>query len=128
MNTMSILIVDDDPVLCKMLRALLEQAGYEVFEAANGRQGMRSFTTHPTDMVLTDIVMPDVEGIELIMTLRRQNASLPILAMSGGNSGMGPDYLEMAEKLGATATIYKPVSPPEVLATIEQHRPRLGAE
>ncbi len=116
--SISVLIVDDDEVSRQLLRVLLERDGYEVREAKDGREGLLQCKTSAPRIVLTDIVMPDVEGMELIMTLRREHPDIALIAMSGGNTGMGPDYLKMAEKLGADASFPKPLEPQTVLDTV----------
>lgn len=106
----TVLLIDDDPDLRSMLRRTLVRSGYAVQEAENGREGLKVLALSPVDVVVTDIIMPDMEGIELILELRRSRPELPIVAMSAGGR-IGPDsYLYLAERSGATRTIAKPFS------------------
>jgi CheY-like chemotaxis protein len=104
----TILVIDDDDQFRKLLRKLLEKEGHTVAEAGNGKEGMRCCRQTSCDLVLTDIVMPDQEGIQTIIELRRQFPGVKIVAMSGGGQ-IGPDsYLDLARKLGAQQTLTKP--------------------
>lgn len=116
----TILVIDDDVQLRGFLREVLDQAGYQVLEAGNGNEGSELFARHGPDLVLTDIVMPEKEGMELIMELRRDHPNLPIIAMSGGNAGFSGSYLTVASKLGASATLAKPFTASHLLTAIEQ--------
>ena len=116
----SVLVIDDDAMLRGFLREVLDQAGYQVFAAANGNEGTDLFARHRPDLVLTDIVMPEKEGMELIMELRRDHPDLPIIAMSGGNAGFSGSYLTVASKLGASATLAKPFTASQLLMAIAQ--------
>ncbi len=116
----SILVIDDDAQLRGFLREVLDSAGYRVLEADNGNQGSQMYAEYRPDLVLTDIVMPEKEGMELIMELRQLNADLPIIAMSGGNAGFSGSYLTAAGKLGANATLAKPFTASHLLTAIEK--------
>ena len=116
----SILVIDDDVQLRGFLCEVLDQAGYRVHEAGNGNEGSEQYARHRPDLVLTDIVMPEKEGMELIMELRRDHPALPIIAMSGGNAGFSGSYLTVASKLGASATLAKPFTASHLLTAIEQ--------
>lgn len=106
----TILLIDDDEQLRSMLRRALIRSGHEVLEAGNGRQALALLARTPVHAIVTDIIMPDMEGIELILELRRTRPELPIVAMSAGGR-IGPDsYLYLAERSGATRTIAKPFS------------------
>ncbi len=112
-----ILVADDEAGVRSFLRAALEQNGYEVIEAADGRQALKQARTGWADVVITDLVMPEQEGIETIRALRREAPSVGIIAISGAFQGL---YLEMAEMLGANAALAKPVSAKLLLATVAQ--------
>ena len=114
-----VLLVDDDPMLRRMLRAMLERAGHVVIEAEDGDQGMAMFVEHKPDLVLTDIIMPNREGVEFIGALRRENSHAPIIAMSGGGSKGGELFLRLATQLGATRTLDKPIRQETLLATVD---------
>ena len=79
-----ILLVDDDEAFRKMLHKTLERAGYEVQDAPNGRAALAAYSQQPSDLIITDLVMPEKEGIETIMELCRLHAGVKIIAMSGG--------------------------------------------
>jgi len=112
----SILIIEDDAVVRQLLRLCLEEAGYDVKEATTGRDGTREFRKAPIDLVITDIFMPDCDGLDVIRRLRRLHPSLKILAISGGSGTM--DYLREATALGATRVLYKPFVMPTLLRTV----------
>ncbi len=99
-----ILLVDDEERVRSTLKEVLESDGYEVQEVSNGKEALESFARSAPDLILTDIVMPDTEGIELIMRIRKSDPNVKIIAMSGGN------YLEIARKLGADRILAKPFS------------------
>jgi CheY-like chemotaxis protein len=106
----AVLIIDDDVSVRLLVRRTLERAGYEVRDAANGAAGIRSFRERPCDVVITDVFMPEQDGIETIQQLRDEFPAVRIIAMSGG-SGMGPSGpLQDARLLGADATLPKPFS------------------
>ena len=110
-----ILIIDDDSPMRRLLIRILKSAGHLVREASNGAAGLKCFREEPSVLVITDIFMPEKEGIETIRLLRQQAPDLPILAISG--SGL-KDYLNFAMQLGATAALSKPFSADQLLATV----------
>ena len=112
---MTIVIADDDAHVRKFLATVLTRAGYDVIEAANGREADETIRSRRVDLLVTDLVMPEQEGIETILALRKSNASLKIVAISGAFEGR---YLEAVASLGADATILKPVSPRDLLNTV----------
>jgi DNA-binding response OmpR family regulator len=114
----SILIVDDDENLRDGLRRTLHQAGYEVREASDGLQGLRSVEQTPVDVILLDIFMPGKEGLETIRELRRAHSAIRIIAMSGGGSKGSFDVLTMAGWLGARRTLAKPFSREQLLEAV----------
>ena len=114
----TILLVDDDQLFGEMLKKTLHHAGYEVLRAYNGVQALRIYTPESVDLVLTDLVMPEKEGIELILELRRLHPEVKIIAMSGGGQNGKYDYLPMAQRLGAVHTLAKPFSLHELLAAL----------
>lgn len=103
-----ILVIDDEEIVASALRDILEGAGHQVLVAANGKIGMDLYATHPIDLVISDILMPDQDGVEVIMQLRSQSSEVKILAMSGGGRYGLIDFLPVAKKLGADGTIHKP--------------------
>jgi CheY-like chemotaxis protein len=112
----SVLIIEDDEALRRVLRLGLEQAGYTVREAKNGRQGVNSFRKAPTDLVITDIYMPDRDGLDVIESLLRTCPTLKIIAISGASGTM--DYLNAAKAAGAACVLRKPFIISTVLTAI----------
>ena len=104
----SVLLVDDTPELRKTIERLLVKAGHAVTSAPNGTAALRELERGTFDVIVTDIVMPDMEGLELIRTVRKTYASLPIIAMSGGGRGSVENYLTLASSFGAAKTLEKP--------------------
>lgn len=115
-----ILIIDDDEQLREMLRRMLEYAGYEVIEACDGDEAMKVLRHHEVDLVITDILMPNREGLETIMELRRGRPQVPIIAISGGGWGPTSNYLVTANKLGAAKTLAKPFTRQEILDAVSE--------
>ena len=110
-----ILVVDDDAGVREVLQSMLEAAGYSVAVAVNGREALAAMREGSFDCIITDLVMPEQEGIETIKMIRRDYPDLGIIAMSGA---FGGDYLRIASYLGAHATLSKPVQLPTLLATV----------
>ncbi|MBX9928726.1 MAG: response regulator [Gemmatimonadaceae bacterium] len=115
---MRILCIDDDLQIRSWLQRLLVLSGWEVEVAEHGRAGVAAYRAQPADVVLTDIVMPEQEGIETIMQLRKEFPSVRIIAMSGGGSVAPRAYLLSAKTLGAKAILEKPFSRDELLAAL----------
>jgi two-component system, chemotaxis family, chemotaxis protein CheY len=118
----TILLIDDDLQMRRTLARMLRRK-HDLIEAADGSEGIRLFTRHHPDIVITDIIMPNKEGIETIMELRRLSPTVKILAISGGGSMFKTDFLSMAEELGADATLQKPIELVDLLATVDQLLP-----
>ncbi|MCS7042983.1 MAG: response regulator [Bryobacteraceae bacterium] len=116
-STRRILVVDDDPGVREVIRSMLESAGYSVLCAENGKEALRILRGTPVDLILTDLVMPEQEGIETIKTLRREYPELKVIAMSGA---FGGDYLRIASYLGAHGTLPKPIQMPVLLKLIAE--------
>ena len=115
-----ILIIDDDDTIRKMLALTLSKAGYDVAAAADGNEGLKQFRKNEIDLVITDLIMPEKEGIEMIMELRNDFPDVKIIAMSGG-AQVGPDeYLKLANALGAQRTLKKPIDREDLLETIKK--------
>lgn len=118
MNHSSILIIDDDEQIRVFLRQVLEEAGYMVIDAPNGQKGLRQFRQTPTDLVITDLLMPGKDGLEVTMALHRESPTVKIIVLTGGS---GPrDFLDAAKLLGAHRTMKKPVAIAELLQAIQQ--------
>lgn len=123
MNNTHILLVDDEAAVRNALERVLTRAGYTVMAVENGAQAIEYAQQRPVDLVVTDLIMPEQEGIETIVRLRRIHPNLPIVAMSGGGSGDPADYLKIARGLGAKATLAKPFHPDVLLTTIARFCP-----
>jgi CheY-like chemotaxis protein len=105
----SALVIDDEEQIRFVIRKALEQAGYAVEEARGGKEGLERYRANPADVVLMDILMPDQDGLESIMTLRREFPSARVIAMTGGSAMIGIlNFLDVAKMLGACRTIQKP--------------------
>jgi DNA-binding response OmpR family regulator len=115
-----ILLVDDNAALLEMVALFLRGAEHVVTTAANGREAMGLVEDNTFDLVITDIVMPEEEGLGTIMKLRRKTPALKIIAISGGGSVAPEDYLSMARKFGAAQTLAKPFSGDELLAAVDR--------
>lgn len=114
-----ILIIDDSDPFRKLLREILEREGFDVSEAANGDLGIREFHRMHTDLVITDIVMPEKEGIQTIRELKRDVPGVKIIAISGGGRHThAPDYLQLALDFGADRAFPKPFDRLELLNTV----------
>jgi len=103
-----ILVIDDDKMVCQMLRHALEPLGFVVSEAHDGREGLAVHKAAPADLLITDLIMPGMEGIETIIEFKRQAPGLKIVAISGGGRVNSAEYLEIAKKFGAHETLRKP--------------------
>ena len=115
-----ILIIDDEDELRSMLRQMLEHAGHQVSEAFNGAVGIEMYQRDTPDLIITDIIMPEKEGIETIIALRRADPNLPIIAISGGGRLDATDFLTMAKKLGARHTLTKPFQREQLLEAVSE--------
>lgn len=115
-----ILIIDDDVQILNMLRQILEREGYEVVSAINGNEGIRLYREKPTDLIITDLIMPEKEGIETITELRRDFPDVKIIAISGGGRIAPEVYLRMARSLGALRTFTKPIERKEIIETVQE--------
>jgi DNA-binding response OmpR family regulator len=113
-----ILLVDDDDNFRAMLGRVLGDAGHIVTTAVNGNEALRLVQDNAFDLVITDLIMPEKEGIETIVELRRKIPGLKIIAMSGGGFNAPETYLNLARKLGAAQTLAKPFPGTELLAAV----------
>ena len=112
----TILIIDDEEIVRVLLRSALKAAGYEVVEAANGRQGLELYRHRPTDLIITDIAMPELNGLDMILELTRQFLHAKVIAISG--AGGKQNVLDVAKLLGARQTFQKPFSIPHLLDAV----------
>jgi DNA-binding response OmpR family regulator len=113
-----ILVIEDEDDLRNVMTTALTQAGYGVMAAPNGRVGLEQFRAEPCDLVITDILMPERDGIEVVLALRKEFPTVPVIAISG-NSSYSPVYLHTVDKLGAHKVLAKPFGIPVLLAAVE---------
>lgn len=118
-----ILVVDDDPAVQMTIRLLLERAGHHVVVAGDGQKGLAAFETGDFDLLLLDIFMPGMDGIETMRHIHRLKPVMPVIVISGRSlvpdAAGEPDFLAMASKLGAISSLPKPFRPAELLAKVE---------
>lgn len=117
---MRILVIDDDEQVRILLKRIMEWAGYEVVEAENGRQGVRCQRSQSVDLVITDLIMPEQEGLETIRELRKDFPDLKIIAISGGGRIDPETYLAAAGELGANRIFSKPFDIQVMLNTVRE--------
>jgi DNA-binding response OmpR family regulator len=118
-----ILLIDDDDLFRSMLCEALKHFGHTVFVACNGAEGLALFRKLTVDLVITDLVMPEKEGFEVLMGIRKVNSSIGIIAISGGLRGRPNEFLRMAQHLGATKVLSKPFSNEALINTINEILP-----
>jgi CheY-like chemotaxis protein len=112
-----VLVVDDDPQLLDLLQSLLEGLGFEVLTAADGRAALAAVTASAPDLLITDLVMPDMEGIQLLREISRTQRGVRTIVMSGNAVGM--NFLDAAQRFGARATLRKPFSLDELRLAVD---------
>ena len=120
----TVLIVEDEPGMRALYVRVLTAIGFAVREASNGRQACRALETDTVDLILTDLLMPEMDGIELLAWLRRNGMTVPVLMISGANVELGRDYLAACKDLGAAATLEKPATPEALIAAVRALLPR----
>lgn len=118
MSSRAILVVDDEPEVREIVLTILRLAGYEVAGAEHGGEALRELEQRSYDVVITDLLMPDKDGVETIREVRKRFPQLRIIAMSGGGHVAKESYLKMAQVFGANALLAKPFSRDELLRTV----------
>ena len=113
-----ILLIDDDAAVRLTVGEVLDRAGYEVHSADDGRSGLELFQRNDFDLLITDLLMPEQDGLETIMALRRGRAPLKIMVISGCGQSLGPEYMKIARHLGADSTLAKPFTRDELLTAV----------
>lgn len=113
-----ILVIDDEEPIRRLLCQVLVAEGHEVLEASDGKAALKLHRATPAELVITDILMPEQDGLEVIMALRREAPGIKIIAMSGGGRFQQTEALHMAEPLGAFATLRKPFALDAMLETV----------
>jgi two-component system response regulator (stage 0 sporulation protein F) len=116
MTMATILIIEDEEPIRALLRFALEAAGYVVTEAANGRQGLDLYRQRPTDLIITDMLMPELNGLDMILELTREFLHAKVIVISG--VGGETNELDVAKLLGARQTFQKPFSVPQLLRAV----------
>lgn len=113
-----ILLIEDDPAVRDTFKIILGTGGHEVTMAADGLEGLALLSTLQVDLVLTDIIMPNCDGVEVIRALRKRRDAPPVIAISGGARTSATNYLEVARMLGAQQILSKPVGAMELLRSV----------
>ena len=104
-----ILVIDDEAMIRKLFKRFLERAGFEITCCSNGEDGIKAFGDDPADLVITDLSMPGMDGVEVIQELRQLDSEVPIFAISGDPNGRHEESLAKAAELGAVSIMSKPV-------------------
>ncbi len=117
---MNILVIDDDRLMREYVRTILDQAGHCVRVEEDGRAALGAYAEMRPDLVITDIFMPDEDGLRVIRRLRQAAPQAPIIAMSLGSTLVRGDYLAIARRLGAAAVLEKPFQPDALLETVSR--------
>lgn len=115
-----ILLIEDESLVAGTLEILLRKAGHAVVLAENGEVGLTRFDSEKPDLVITDIIMPEKEGLETVLAIRAKNKDVPIIAYSGGGRTKNYDFLRVADKFGATAVLRKPFANEELLTLVKK--------
>lgn len=115
-----IIVIDDEEQILNLLKAMLEDKGYMVDTATNGHKGLVCISNNLPDLIICDIIMPEKEGVETIIEIRKKYPHLKIIAISGGGKNNLNDYLLMAKSIGASKTLSKPFRHKEILDAVEE--------
>ncbi len=116
---MKVLVIDDDKLVRIMCKNILSKEGHTVIEAINGNDGLRLFKAESPDITITDMLMPDKEGLETISDIKKINKNAKIIAMSSGGNTLNMSFLKLAQQIGADSLLKKPFKPSELLATMQ---------
>ena len=116
-----VLVLDDDPLIQATLPLLLREHGHEVSTAVNGKLGLRLLQTEPIDLILTDILMPEADGIEVVCAVVKDHPNIALVAMSGGSARqLGAEAVKLTRLLGAHAVLVKPFGEAELVEAIRK--------
>jgi DNA-binding response OmpR family regulator len=121
----TILVIDDDEAVRYAIRRAFREEGFTVAVAADGGQGLELVDAVSPALVITDLIMPEKEGLETIRELRKRRPDLPIIAISGGGRVVGCDFLDVARKLGANEALVKPFEPEQLIEAANRQLGRL---
>jgi len=114
-----ILVVDDDAMVRRTIRASLQRVGHDVVEAGDGLEAIGVLKKAEVDLVVSDIIMPEVDGIGLLLNLRKQFPRLRVIVISGGGRAQNVDFLRMAQTLGANHVLAKPFTPEQLQKAVQ---------
>lgn len=115
-----VLVIDDEELARFTLREMLEAADFEVDEAENGRVGVEKQRANPFDLIITDIIMPEKEGVETIIDMKKDFPDLKIIAISGGGRTRNMDFLKLSERFGASKLLAKPFTEGQLLEAVNE--------
>ena len=115
-----VLLIDDDDLVRYSLVRGLQQFDFQIIELENGLKALKTIESELPDIMITDLIMPEQEGIATIRQVHKSYPKLPIIAISGGGRNIGAEHLDIAQALGANATLSKPLDIQELNALIEQ--------
>ena len=115
-----ILIIDDDEMIRIVFERFLKGKGYSVVCAKDGTEGLLALETETPDLVITDIMMPGTDGLEVVLSMREKHPDIPVIAISGGMTLAPMDFLPMVKKFGAVKVFYKPVELDDLLEGVEE--------
>jgi CheY-like chemotaxis protein len=119
----NVLVVDDDPAVRTTVKLVLERNGHRVSVAAEGRAGLAALASQGMDILIVDLFMPGMDGLETLREARRRHPDLPVIVMSGTSLGgpgqQAPDFLAMAVKLGAVRSVQKPFKPRDIIDAVQ---------
>lgn len=115
-----VMVVDDDQQVLRLISEIIEKEGHQVIQAADGERASQLFEQHPTDMVITDLLMPNKEGLELIQELRSLRPEVKIIAYSGGGQIEPDNYLDFAKGMGADRVFSKPIPIKELKTAVSE--------
>lgn len=114
-----ILVIDDDELIRSLVKEVLSRNNYQIDEAENGKVGLQKCKSQEYDLIITDIVMPEMEGISLIQKLNEFHQGIPVIAMTGNAHGRMEEFLELSQQLGANAVLAKPLQIDEIISTVD---------
>lgn len=118
-KSLEVLVVDDEPLVRNTLKKMLERSGHRVLEAEDGVQALSIFEQHSPDLMICDIIMPNMEGIETLREVKKASPKVKVIVISGGARTGSLSYLSVAEKLGADAVMDKPFGAKKLVDTID---------
>jgi two-component system chemotaxis response regulator CheY len=115
-----ILLIDDDEMSRQAVQRMLERAGFTVMSTGDGREAIDGYHAGEIDLVITDLIMPDIDGLEIIQEIRRKDPAAKILAISGGGRVQAEEYLSVARKFGAVEVLPKPFASQDLKAAVDR--------